>query len=124
MSGGGPCVSATRGRSNWAHPVNGQRGQTHRRLDAGEPDAAEGLGFRPPATIWTVETTGAEPALVRVIWSKRERRGWPELVGIELEASAGARCVRQLRLEQAGEQNEQRGSNYVRVRVCWVGHCD
>ena len=57
-------------------------------------------------------------------WSEREEMGWPELVGIELEASAGARCVRQLRLEQAGEQNEQRGSNYVRVRVCWVGHCD
>ena len=52
---------------------------------------AEGLGIVTPATIWAAETTGEEPALVRVIWSKRERRGWPELVGNELEAAAGVR---------------------------------
>ena len=50
---------------------------------------AKGLGIIAPATIWAVETTGEEPALVRFIWSKWERRGRPELAGAELGAAAG-----------------------------------
>ena len=53
-------------------------------------NVAEGLGIVTPATIWAAETTGEEPALVRVIWRKWERRGWPGLAGAELGAAAGA----------------------------------
>ena len=55
------------------------------------PNVAEGHGNRPPATIQAAETMDEEPGLVRVVWSKRERRGRPELAGNELEAVAGAR---------------------------------
>ena len=41
-------------------------------------------------TIWAAEATGEEPGLVRIVWSKRERRGWPELVENELGVAAGA----------------------------------
>ena len=40
-------------------------------------------------TIRAAETTGKELSLVRVIWSKWERRGRPELVGAKLGAAAG-----------------------------------
>ena len=101
------------------HPPELDAGdQTQWRRIAGVPrDDATGDGFERGLELW-------QAAMQHNWWSEREELGWPELVGIELEASAGARCVRQLRLEQAGEQNEQRRSNYVRVRVCWVGHCD
>ena len=51
----------------------------------------EGLGIAFPATKRAAETTGEEPGPVRVFWSKWERRGRPELAGIELEAVAEAR---------------------------------
>ena len=84
-------MSATHGRSNLL--VSGVK--TRRRLDAGEPDAAEGLGLVAPATIPAAETTYAKPRLARILWDTREIVGWSELAGAELTAAAGARLERQ-----------------------------
>ena len=65
---------------------------------------AKGLGIIAPATIWAVETTGEEPALVRFIQrSKCEELGWSELARIELVAAAGVRAGLVSRLWCTGE---------------------
>ena len=81
-------MSATHGRSNLL--VSGVN--TRRRLDAGEPDTAEGLGIAAPATIRAVELIYTMPRLARIQWDTREAAGRPELAGIRLEAAAGARA--------------------------------
>ena len=84
-------MSATHGRSNLL--VSGVK--TRRRLDAGEPDMAEGLGFIALATIRAAEATYAKPRLARIQWDTRETVGWSELAGAKLAAAAGARLERQ-----------------------------
>ena len=84
-------MSATHGRSNLL--VSGVK--TRRRLDVGEPDAVEGLGFIAPVTIRAAETTYAKPRLTRIQWDTRETMGWLELAGAKLAAAAGAWLERQ-----------------------------
>ena len=84
-------MSATHGRSNLL--VSGVK--TRRRLDAGEPDVAEGLRFISPVTIRAAETTYAKPRLARIQWDTRETVGWSELAGAKLAAAAEARLKRQ-----------------------------
>ena len=80
-------MSATHGRSNLL--VSGVK--TRRRLDADEPDAAEGLGIASPATKWAAETIPEELVLARIQWSSREAAGTAELARAKLAAVAGVR---------------------------------
>ena len=51
----------------------------HRRLAAGEPDAAAEVVLAVPATKWGAEGIYVEPRMSRSSWWSELRSGWPEL---------------------------------------------
>ena len=97
-------MSATHGRSNLL--VSGVK--TRRRLDAGEPDAAEGVGNVSPVTKWTAETISEELVLARIHWCPPFHQRRPKSMVVTTWAAAGVRPRPESRLQRAKDKGERR----------------
>ena len=74
-------------------------GRLHRRLAAGEPDAAAEVVLAVSATKWVAETTGVELRTSRSSWWSPLGSGWPELAPAMTLAATGVQPKTNLTLE-------------------------
>ena len=74
--GAPPIIDST--ESTRAHPWSKSK-WLHRRLAAGEPDAAAEVVLAIPATKWVAEGIGVELRTTRGSWWSQLGSGWPEL---------------------------------------------
>ena len=66
-------------------------GRLHRRLAAGEPDAAAEVVLAVSVAKWVAETTGVELRTSRSSWWSPLGSGWPELASATTLAATGVR---------------------------------
>ena len=78
-------------------------GRLHRRLAAGEPDAAAEVVLAVPATKRVAEAIGVELRRSRSSWWSPLGSGWPELAPATTLAATGVRPKSNLSLGGVGE---------------------